>query len=127
MVTDYDSLVGYLEAEGFTVEVAGEGQELYFSVPGTVLRVDGELVRAFEYADAHSAAKEAERISPDGSTVQVCTDAGLSATSLFWMALPHFYRSGKLIVLYVGWDAPLTEVLEAALGPQFAGSKAGGQ
>jgi hypothetical protein len=37
------------------------------------------------------------------------------------MAPPHFFRSGKLIVLYVGANESILKVLQASLGAQFAG------
>jgi hypothetical protein len=40
---------------------------------------------------------------------------------MMWVATPHFYEAGKLIVLYVGEDSGVVGVLEEALGPQFAG------
>ena len=38
-----------------------------------------------------------------------------------WIAPPHFYHTGRVIVLYVGSNADLIRLLEATLGPQFAG------
>jgi len=38
-----------------------------------------------------------------------------------WVATPHLFRSGKVIVLYVGDGASTLKVLETVLGPQFAG------
>ena len=39
-----------------------------------------------------------------------------------WVAAPHFYQTGKLIVLYVGDDTAVHNVLENVLGSQFAGN-----
>jgi hypothetical protein len=38
-----------------------------------------------------------------------------------WVAAPHFYQAGRILVLYVGDDPAILELLEGALGPQFAG------
>jgi hypothetical protein len=38
-----------------------------------------------------------------------------------WMATPHFYKTGRILVLYVGDDQKVIDVLTGALGPQFAG------
>ena len=38
-----------------------------------------------------------------------------------WMATPHFFKSGKLIVLYLGDDVAVMTLLTGLLGPQFAG------
>ena len=34
---------------------------------------------------------------------------------------PHFYKAGKLIVLYVGCDSDVINLLQETMGPRFAG------
>jgi hypothetical protein len=84
---------------------------------GRLLRIEGELVTVFEHTDAASAKEDAAQISRDGSRI----GPGGTATIVDWVDRPHFYRSGRLFVLYVGRVDAVTEALEAALGPQFAG------
>ncbi len=112
-VTDYISLIDNLRAAGATVEPAGEITQPFFSVKGQIITVNGGSVQVFEYTDTASADAEAALVSPDGSSV--------GTTMIGWVAAPHFYRAGKLIVLYVGDSTAVTGALEAALGPQFAG------
>jgi hypothetical protein len=38
-----------------------------------------------------------------------------------WIAPPHFYRAGRVLVLYVGEDEGITEVLTNTVGPQMTG------
>jgi hypothetical protein len=38
-----------------------------------------------------------------------------------WLAAPHFYKEGRTLALYVGDDQAILELLEGALGSQFAG------
>jgi len=52
-------------------------------------------------------------VSPDGSSI--------GTSMMTWVALPHFYKVIKLIVLYVGESDELIKVLEGVLGSQFAG------
>ncbi len=112
-VTDYISLIDNLRQDGATVEPAGELTQPFFSVNGRVIVVNGGDVQVFEYADAAAAEAEAALVSPDGSSI---------GTSMpFWVAPPHFYRAEKLIVLYIGDSEAVTDVLESALGQQFAG------
>ncbi len=40
---------------------------------------------------------------------------------ILWVAPTHFYKAGKLIVLYVGCDSDVIDVLQETMGPQFAG------
>jgi hypothetical protein len=57
--------------------------------------------------------------------VLVSADGGsVGTSSMSWMATPHFYQAGKLLVLYVGDNAVVADMLESALGSQFAGGSA---
>jgi len=38
-----------------------------------------------------------------------------------WMAPPHFFKSGQMLVIYVGDDAAVLDPLKVVLGEQFAG------
>jgi hypothetical protein len=111
--TDYVSLIDNLRQAGATVEPTGEVTQPFFSVTGNIIVVNGGDVQVFEYADAAAAEAEAALVSPDGSSV------GTSMIS--WVATPHFYKAGRLIVLYVGDSTGVINVLEAELGQQFAG------
>jgi len=112
-VTDYVSLVDNLRAAGADVQPAGDISQPFFLVKGLAITVNGGNVQVFEYADADAADAETALISPDGSSI--------GTTMVSWVAAPHFYRIGKLIVLYVGDDETVLSVLESVLGQQFAG------
>jgi hypothetical protein len=85
----------------------------YFEVSAQVVLVNTGTVNVFEYPDAGAAARDAGRVSPDGSSV--------GNTAISWIGPPHFYRDGRLIVIYAG-DAPaVLQPLEAVLGAPFAG------
>jgi hypothetical protein len=113
-VTDYITLVDALRAQGAIIEPSGDISQPFFTVEGRVIQVNSQDVQVFEYADEAAAAAEAELVAPDGSSV------GTSMVS--WMDSPHFYKAGRLIVLYVGDDATTIDLLEMVLGPQFAGA-----
>ena len=74
--------------------------------------VNDEDVQAFEYPDAAAAEAEAAPISPDASSV------GTSIMS--WVATPHFYALDRVIVLYVGDDQAVVDVLNTVLGEPVA-------
>ncbi len=112
-VRDLESLIRSLRANGAAVRRAGRISQPFFSVRGRVITVGGERVHVFQYARAEDAERDAGRVSQTGASV------GTSMMS--WMAPPHFYKAGRLIVLYVGSDTSTTRALERALGPQFAG------
>jgi len=110
---DYPGLLDQLRSTGLSVEPEGEVDQPYFSVEGRLIQVGSEEVQVFQYPDTTAADKEAALVSPDGSTV--------GTSKLHWIAPPHFYKKGKLLVLYVGDDAQVLKALEAALGKPFAG------
>ena len=111
-VVDYVSLIDHLRT-GATVEPAGKISQSFFPGDGYLIKVNGADVQVFEYADPAAADEQAVLVAPDGSSV---------GTSMpFWVSDPHFYKQGKIIVLYVGDDSGVLKALESALGPQFAG------
>jgi hypothetical protein len=112
-VMDYVSLIDSLRAAGASVEPAGEISQPFFSVKGRTITVNGGGVQVFEYGDASAAASEAKLVSPDGEVVD--------KSRVGWVAPPHFFKKGKLIVLYVGDNVTITKALETVLGAQFAG------
>lgn len=112
---DTQGFTDALISAGATVGGDGEIEQPFFSVPGQVIIVNGEPVQVFEYSDAAQADSEAAQVSPDGGSI--------GTTMASWIGPPHFYRAGRLIVLYVGEDQSVIELLEAVLGPQFAGAE----
>ena len=118
---NYDSLLAGLRGAGLSVGEGGESSDSPFSVNGKTLLVDGGVVQVFQYADEGSAATEAAGVSPDGHVIETESATGAVASDVMWVATPHFYKGGRLIVLYVGDDPEVTKALEAAMGPQFAG------
>ncbi len=103
-----------LRAQGATVAVTGEKvPQPFFSVASRIININGEALQVFEYATPSAADAEATRVSADGTTI------GTSKPT--WMATPHFFKSGKLIVLYVGGNQAIVDLLRTTLGNQFAG------
>ena len=103
-----------LLATGAEVKVIGEVvSEGIFSVDGRILEVNGERVQVMDYGDAAALEAEANRISPDGSSV--------GTTMVMWVGSPHFFRTETAIVLYVGESPTVIEALPKVMGPQFAG------
>jgi hypothetical protein len=78
-----------------------------------MLQVNGKEVQVFPYSHPAAAAAEAALVSPDGSAV--------GTSKLQWVGSPHFYRKGKLLVLYVGDDDQVRKALDTVLDRPFAG------
>src|SRR6266496_3657552 len=106
----YANLVAQLRAKRATVKPSSERvSQPFFSVRGRILMVNGQAAQVFEFANAATAAAETKRV---GAT---------ATTSVAWIAPPHFFHSGRLIVLYVGDNESILKLLTTELGPQFAG------
>ena len=112
-VNDYVSLVDNLRAAGARVDAAGTVSQPFFAPQGQVVTVNGEDIQAFEFPSVEEADAAADTVSPDGSAI--------GTSMVFWVAPPHFYKAGRLIVIYVGSDSDVIAALQAAMGSQFAG------
>ena len=111
-----DAFVGALRQAGPDARVAEVMAATAFPFMSTVavrISAEGENVYAFEFPDTQTAEAQAARVSADGYKI------GLAQVE--WIAAPHFYRSGPLLVLYVGSSPALLDPLRALLGPPFAG------
>jgi hypothetical protein len=114
-ITSLDTLVSSLQQQSATI-VRGELMPAtsypFFSVRARQLAVNGGNTQVFEYASTDDASREAALVSTDGSAV--------GSVQASWIDLPHFYRSGRIIVLYVGRELAVLQPLQAVLGPPFA-------
>jgi len=121
-VKDYVSLVDNLRAAGATVDPAGTGSADFFAPQGQLFTVNGERVETFEFASAEEADAAAAGVSASGtSIVTIMPDGTQMASMVDWVTPPHFYKAGKLIVLYVACDVDVINLLQETMGPQFAG------
>lgn len=112
-VQDYMSLIDQLRAHHAIVTPTGEVTQPFFSVQGKTITVNAEPVQVYEYPNAAAAFAAAASISPDGGTI--------GNSVIDWVAPPHFYQAGKVVVLYVGSSDAALKPLTTVLGPQFAG------
>jgi hypothetical protein len=110
---DLGTLSQSLRETGATIESDEMISQPFFSVEGRILKVNGADVQVFEYKSVEEMETEAALVSADGSSV--------STSMVSWMATPHFFKSGRVLVLYVGDDAAILDLLTDALGGQFAG------
>ena len=111
-VRDYVSLVDALRAAGATVEPGDSLSQPFFTVEGQIISVNGADVQVFEPA----AAAAAETVSETGDSI------GTSMVS--WIDTPHIYHKGELIVIYVGSDQTMLNLLQSVLSEQIAGGPA---
>lgn len=112
---DTQGFTDALASAGAFVDQEGEVDQPFFSVPGQVITINGESIQVFEYVDSAQADAEAALVAPDGSSI--------GTTMATWIGPPHFYQAEGLIVLYVGDNSSVIELLDTVLGPQFAGAE----
>ncbi len=113
MVSDTNDLINKLKQKEANVVLGDEINQPFFSVIGKTILVDDAQLQVFEYPTQARAEEDASKVSPDGHSI------GLSMP--LWVETPHFYQKEKIIVLYVGNDSAIIELLESVLGTQFAG------
>ena len=113
IVSDYDNFLANLKSTGTSVETGESVSQPFFTPQGQIIKLNGEDVQVFEYISEEEAFQEVMRVSADGSSV--------GTTMITWIDSPHFYQSGKIIVLYIGNTPEVVEILTEVLGSQFAG------
>jgi hypothetical protein len=107
------------------VQETGTVSNLTFTGAGHGLTINGTPVAAFAYRTTVAAQLDASRISSDGATFRGGFGPfGGHAVTVDWIAPPHHYRRGRVIVTLIGNDGATTSLLTSVLGPQFAGGAA---
>lgn len=122
----YDDLIDDLLDSGASVQISGESKVGLLSVQAKNLMVNGERIHVLEYDNKNLANEEAAIIDPDGFGMEKAAEEGSSvAMAISWIGPPHFYKKGRLIVLYVdesfGANPSTRGIIENILGMQFAG------
>lgn len=122
-VTDYSTLLRYLRDSGASIEEKGEIDEQFFDIVGRKVAVNAINIEVYEYENAEAMELEASCVSPDGFGItKELGDGKKSIKGVGWIAPPHFYKAGRIIVFYCGDNDSIISLLENALGEQFAGT-----
>ena len=100
-----------LRATGNTVQVSGDASRPFLEPKGKIFRLGGGDVEVYEFESKEETDAAAAKIGADG----------IVAGEPQWSATPNFYRTEKVIVLYLGDDQSVRDALELAIGPRFAG------
>jgi hypothetical protein len=120
---DTVSVVRSLRATGANVtERPASGGSSFLHGNAHYLLVNGQDVWVYEYAAPALADLDASGISADGSTYHSGIGPFGSAVTVDYIAPPHFYKSGRVIALYIGRDAETLRLLRQVFGPPFAGN-----
>ena len=112
-VKDRASLLIGFQASNVPAEIVDSVFQDFFSPEGSIIRVNEVDIQVFEYESAEAMEGEASQVAPDGGSV--------GTSMMMWMGAPHFYKAGRIIVLYIGSDDAALNLFEAVIGQQFAG------
>jgi hypothetical protein len=112
-VIDKEGLIAALNAADAVREVGEPVMQEYFSVGGANVKVRESDILVFEFDSAEVMEADATLVSSDGGSI--------GTTMITWISTPHFFKAGRLIVVYVGDDAEMLAQLQSLLGAQFAG------
>ena len=112
-VIDHSGLLSNLSASGLSILEAGEISQPFFDVKGKSVSINKSNIQIFEYNSPEAMEAVSKSISADGTIIK--------RTNVDWIDAPHFYKSGRIIVIYIGKDETIINLLEKILGKQFAG------
>jgi hypothetical protein len=109
---DYASFISAMREKGYSLEElqpqTSPDEHRLFSVPAKYIKVNGENISIFEFIDSDTANSQSQTISNDGSII----GGGI----IEWIAPPHFYLQGRIIVGYIGRNQALLGNLAKILG-----------
>jgi len=112
-IVDKEGLIAALNAADAVREVGDPVKQEYFSVGGANIKVRETDVLVFEYDSPEAMEADASLVASDGGSI--------GTTMLFWVSTPHFFKAGRIIVVFIGDDAETLAQLQSLLGAQFAG------
>lgn len=121
---DANKLVADLRAAGRGVLRASPALSSEpFGVTPIVFCVDGtDRLLVYAYPTIDERTRWSDRIGVDGSIGATSAEGG---TIVDWIAAPHFYARGSIVVVAVGVGAAMQHRLAGGLGPTLNPSNAG--
>ena len=112
MATDLASLIEALKPTFPAVSVGGTPiKQPFMTVEGDDVKLNGEGLQVYEYGSEAERAKESDKIGPEGE---------IPGFHVGWIDRPHFYKSGRIIVIYLGTNEKTLQALKSVLGETFA-------
>jgi len=119
-INGFKDLVAFLQKSGLIIKSKGKASPLLSCISAEKtfeMIVNDDIIQIFEFNNKEAADKQAENISPNGTSII----GSESACSILFVDTPHFFKKNKLIVLYVGKNTSVINALIEKYGTQFAG------
>jgi len=116
---EYSALLSAFRSAKLTVYDGGApAREQFLAVAGKKIFVEGQALEVYQYASAAAATHDSQNIDKDACLIHMI---GGGTKMVNWEQPPHLYLKDRLLVIYVGSNYDIINVLVARLGPQFAG------
>jgi hypothetical protein len=125
-VRDHVALVDNLRKEGLFARPTGQVTQPFLDgASGTALEIGGNgvattSIQSFEYPSPEAAQRAIAVIRPRGIVEPRSADGRIVHTVPTWLGTPHFFARSQVMVLYVGEDAAVLDLLGDLLGPELA-------
>ena len=123
-----DDLVRQLRHHGLIATIGGPVDQLFLhAAHGWIVHVQGPTLlrpadlQVYQYDSAGAAAADARRFRPDGSIEDQLPNGNIRRVVPLWIAPPHIYQAGPLLVIYTGTDTALLTTLVTILGAPRVG------
>ncbi len=123
VVQDYASFVAYIKTLGLGVGAETKAHSDLYAGNITEVLINNETMYVIEYASETEMTQRASEISPDSTQItRTLPDGTKQITSILRADIPtHYYKKGRIIVIYAGKNETIIQILEEIFGPQFAG------
>lgn len=122
-VQDYASFISYIKDLGLGVGSETKAYSDIYSGNITEVIVNGETMYLIEYSSEDEMSKRASEISPNASTIEkTLADGSKQTINIEKSSIPtHYFKKGKIILIYAGNNESILKILEEIFGQQFAG------
>lgn len=108
----FNNLIDALASAGVPAQPGERASGMPFSVPRRPVDVGTFEIAVYEYDDPATRVAEEATIAMEGWSV--------NHTPVEWVATPHYWSRGRVIVLYLGDDHSVIDFLSQVLGPEVA-------
>lgn len=112
-VINTQEFVKFLEKSGYKITATRQDGKSILSGNLTRIDINGDSIGIYEYNSSKDMEQDAKTIRSDGSMI--------GGAIYEWKATAHFYKSGNIIVSYIGDNKEIIGIIEKFMGQQFAG------
>ncbi|WP_183276532.1 hypothetical protein [Clostridium fungisolvens] len=105
--------IEYLNKAGIKIKAITKSSSMLLKGEETAININGEFINVYEYKNSDQMAADIKTIRSDGAIV--------GSAFVDWVSIPHIYKNGNIIVIYVGENKEIKDTIQKSVGNQFAG------